>query len=270
MKLYAFVGASGTGKSYQSLSLCKKMNINYLIDDGILIHGQKKIEGSSAKREHTKVGAVKRAIFFWQEARDQMKETLIRENPEALLIIGTSIKMVQQIAENLGIDPIDELIFIEDVCSKENIAAAKDSRMKYGQHVIPLPTVEVKKDFSGYFLDTLKIFTRVFGKKDEIIEKSVVRPTFSFMGKFTISNRTLHQIIMVSLSQVSGVYESERIKVSKSLDQLTLEIDLCLTFGVHLNQVGQKALEKVKSDLEWMTQLQVVDVRIRVKNIHYK
>jgi uncharacterized alkaline shock family protein YloU len=161
-------------------------------------------------------------------------------------------------------------LFIEDVCSKESIAAARESRMKYGQHVIPLPTVEVKKDFSGYFLDTLKIFTRVFGKKDEIIEKSVVRPTFSFMGKFTISNKTLHQIIMVSLSQVSGVYESERIKVNKSLDRLSLELDLTLNFGLHINQVAQKAIDKVKYDLEWMTQLQVVDIQIRIRNLHFK
>lgn len=270
MKLYAFVGASGTGKSYQALSLCRRLNIDYLIDDGILIHGQKKIVGSSAKKEATKVGAVKRAIFFWQEARDLMKDTLEKEKPQALLIIGTSIKMVQQIAENLDIGPIDELLFIEDVCSKESIEAARESRMKYGQHVIPLPTVEVKKDFSGYFLDTLKIFTRVFGKKDEIIEKSVVRPTFSFMGKFTISNKTLHQIIMVSLSQVSGVYESERIKVNKSLDRLSLELDLTLYFGLHINQVAQRAIDKVKYDLEWMTQLQVVDIQIRIRNLHFK
>lgn len=109
MKLYAFVGASGTGKSYQALTLCKKLNINYLIDDGILIHGQKKIAGSSAKRSLQKLGLSK-GQYFWQEPRDQMKATLAKEKPDALLIIGTSIKMVQQIAEHLEIGPIDELL----------------------------------------------------------------------------------------------------------------------------------------------------------------
>ncbi len=104
MKLYALVGSSGTGKSYQAMKLCRKLNIEYLIDDGILINRQKKIAGNSAKKETTKVGAVKRAIFFWPEPRQEMKDTLASENPDSLLIIGTSIKMVQQIADNLMID----------------------------------------------------------------------------------------------------------------------------------------------------------------------
>lgn len=75
---------------------------------------------------------------------------------------------------------------------------------------------------------------------------------------------------MVSLSQISGVYESERIKVTKTLDQLSLEIDLSLNYGVHLSQVAYKSIEKVKNDLEWMTQLQVVDIQIKIKNLHFK
>lgn len=270
MKLHALVGSSGTGKSYQAMKLCRKLNIEYLIDDGILIHGQKKLAGSSAKREHTKVGAVKRAIFFWAEPRLEMQEILKAENPDSLLIIGTSIKMVQQIAEHLAIDPIDDLIFIDEISSKEDIEAARYHRTEFAQHVIPLPTLEVRKDFSGYFLNTLKIFSRVFGKKEEMIEKSVVRPTFSFMGKFTISNKTLHQIVEISLSQLDGIFSNERVKVNKVADKLTIELEFVYDYGVHIHKLSEKILVKVKHDLETMTQLHVINMNITVKSLNLK
>jgi len=269
MELYALVGSSGTGKSYQALKLCKKLHIDYLIDDGILIHGQKKIAGNSAKRETSKVGAVKRAIFFWDQPRQEMQEALAKEQPDKLLIIGTSIKMVQQIADHLQIEPIDELVFIEDISSQEDIEAARYHRMEFGQHVIPLPTLEVKKDFSGYFLDTLKIFTRVFGKREEI-EKSVVRPTFSFLGKYTISSRTLHQIVEISLSHLTGIYSNEKIRVIKSNDKLKLELEFVYHYGVKVHELSRKILQKVKEDLENMTQLHVVDIQLSVKSLKIK
>lgn len=270
MKLYALVGSSGTGKSYQAMKVCRQWNIDYLIDDGILIHQQKKLAGHSAKKERTKVGAVKRAIFFWQEPRQEMQACLAQEKPESLLIIGTSIKMVQQIAEHLAIDPIDELVFIEDVSSNEDIEAARYHRTQFGQHVIPLPTLEVKKDFSGYFLDTLKIFSRVFGRKEEVIEKSVVRPTFSFMGKYTVSNKTLHQIVEISLSQIQGVYSQEKVKVVKASDRLTVELELILDYGSHIHNVSRQVLEKVKNDLQTMTHLQVENIYLDIKSLNLK
>lgn len=270
MKLFALVGSSGTGKSYQAMKLCRELSIEYLIDDGILIHQQKKIAGSSAKKESSKIGAVKRAIFFWDEPRVEMKDALNKAKPDKLLIIGTSIKMVQQIAEHLCIEPIDELIFIEGISSSKDIEAARHHRLVFGQHVIPLPTVEVKKDFSGYFLNTLKIFSKVFGKKEEIIEKSVVRPTFSFMGKFTISNKTLYQIVDISLNQVKGLHRKEKIKVLKDLDGLFLELDLILDYGPHIHDLSRTIINKVKNDLEKMTQLQVKSVVVEIKSLHIK
>ena len=39
MKVYALVGKSGTGKSYQAVNLCKELNIEAIIDDGLFIEG---------------------------------------------------------------------------------------------------------------------------------------------------------------------------------------------------------------------------------------
>ena len=42
-KVYAFVGPSGTGKSYRAQMVANEKNIKYIIDDGLLIR-EKKID----------------------------------------------------------------------------------------------------------------------------------------------------------------------------------------------------------------------------------
>ncbi len=37
MKVYAFVGPSGTGKSYRAQMVANQKGIEYIIDDGLLI-----------------------------------------------------------------------------------------------------------------------------------------------------------------------------------------------------------------------------------------
>ena len=37
IKVYAFVGPSGTGKSYRAQLVASENEINYIIDDGLLI-----------------------------------------------------------------------------------------------------------------------------------------------------------------------------------------------------------------------------------------
>lgn len=267
MKVYALVGTSGTGKSYKAMSLAREHHIDYLIDDGILISGQRKIAGSSAKREKTKVAAVKRAIFFYEDHRELMQQTLQEIQPDKLLIIGTSDKMVKQIARNLKIEPIDRVIYIDEISTPEEIETARFHRVHYGKHVIPLPTVEVKKDFSGYFLDSLKIFSRVFGRRDKIIEKSVVRPTFSFMGQYTISNKTIIQITSRVMQNIEGIERYTKIKLLKRETGIELDIDLIVKYGFNVHQVGRTVIEQVKLYVERMTQLNVEDMRILIKAI---
>ncbi|MBN2796478.1 MAG: hypothetical protein JXR88_13795 [Clostridia bacterium] len=269
MELFALVGSSGTGKSYKAMNLCHEKNIEFLIDDGILISGQRKIAGSSAKREKTKVAAVKRAIFYFEDYQEEMKVALKEANPDKLLIIGTSEKMVHQIANNLEIEPIDHIVYIEDIATKEEIETAKFHRAHYGKHVIPLPTVEVKKDFSGYFLDSLKIFSRVFGRKDKIIEKSVVRPTFSFIGQYTISNKTIIQITTRSMKMINGVSRIQRIRLMKKPECISFEIEMTTKNGFNVHTVGYKAIEQIKKYVELMTQLNVETIDITIKGIDF-
>ena len=57
MEVYTLVGKSGTGKSFHAMNVCKKLNIEAIIDDGLFIYKNSVLAGTSAKREETKIGA---------------------------------------------------------------------------------------------------------------------------------------------------------------------------------------------------------------------
>ncbi|MCH3915053.1 MAG: hypothetical protein LKE29_07235 [Acidaminococcaceae bacterium] len=103
MEVVAFVGPSGTGKSYRAIGVAHTHQCNGIIDDGLLIEGTKILAGSSAKNEQNKVQAVKRAIFMDKDHCEEVKAALKKSNITRLLVIGTSDKMVNKICERLDL-----------------------------------------------------------------------------------------------------------------------------------------------------------------------
>ena len=51
IKVYAFVGPSGTGKSYRAQMVAGEYDIKYIIDDGILVRNNDIVAGTSAKKK---------------------------------------------------------------------------------------------------------------------------------------------------------------------------------------------------------------------------
>ncbi len=269
MKIVALVGGSGTGKSHKAMNLAFSKGIKYIIDDGLLINESKRIAGMSAKREKTRMAAVRRAIFQFEDHRIEVKEAINRIQPEHLLVIGTSDKMVQNIVSNLEIGEIDEYVYIEDIASKVEIELAKETRLKHGKHVIPLPTLEVKRDFSGYFLDSVKTIIRRREYPNEIGEKTIVRPTFSYLGKFTIANKVILQIIQHTCHLNERVGEVYRVRLHKHEEQINVEIDLSLVLEGSLIKTSESVQIQVKEALENMTRFNVISVNIFVKNLSF-
>ena len=206
MKVYAFVGPSGTGKSYRAQMVANERGINFIIDDGLLISGNEVLAGISAKKAPTKIETVRNALFQNEDRKKEIQTAIKKKKPESILILGTSDEMVSRIASNLGFPPISETIYIKDVATEEEMATARNVRVTQGKHVIPVPTFAIKKDFSGYLLDPLQIFKSTGkGNVPYISEKSIIRPTFSYMGNFKISDTVFKQIIDCVADRTKGV-----------------------------------------------------------------
>ena len=268
MRVYALVGSSGTGKSYQSMMLAKRENIQYIIDDGLLIKGNKVLSGHSAKREKTRMAAVKRALFMEEAHRNKAIDVISTNKPDALLILGTSDKMINKIVQTLKLGEITEYFYIDDLVSKEEVEMAKRSRTHEGKHIIPVPTFEIKKDFSGYFLNPLKIF-RKLSKEDvqEIHEKSVVRPTFSYRGKYTISSRVIKDIVNYVVNKAIGVDRIIYVDIISLDSGARVRIGLTAVYGNPLKALMGLVQEQVKIEVEEMTSINIIGVDIFIKNI---
>lgn len=225
MQVYAFVGKTGTGKSYNAQRVAKENKINYIIDDAILIKNTKVVAGKSAKTEANFIASVKAAVFLDENRRAEMIQALKKENPEKILILGTSDDMVEKIAANLKLGKIYKTIYIQDIATDDQIKEARRSRVEDGKHVVPVPTLEIKKQFSGYFLDSLKSFN-FFGRDDDSVhdnsEKTIIRPTYSYLGNYTISDNVINAIISHVVSRVDGVSKVFKVVTEKYIDGMKL------------------------------------------------
>ena len=270
IKVYAFVGPSGTGKSYRAQMVANERKIEYIIDDGLLINENKVIAGESAKKANTKVETVKHALFLEEKEQKEIREALKKYKPESILILGTSDGMVEKIAKNLGLSEIIETIYIKDVATEQEMETARRIRVTEGKHVIPVPTFELKKDFSGYLLDPLQIFKlKGKGEKPYISEKSIIRPTFSYLGNFTISDSVFRQIAEYLASKMSSIYKILRIRVNNLEIGPTIYMEVMVTYGYNINKELKIFKEKVCKEIEKLTSMNVVSIEVIVKSVYF-
>ena len=269
IKVYAFVGPSGTGKSYRAQMVASEKNINFIIDDGLLIKDNEVIAGESAKKAPTKIETVKHALFYKDEEKEEIIKALKKYKPESILILGTSDGMVKKIAENLGLPEISDTTYITDVATKQEMETARRIRVTEGKHVIPVPTFQIKKDFSGYLLDPLQIFkSKGKGQKPYISEKSIIRPTFSYMGNFTISDTVFRQILEYLASKTPGIYKVLRTRVENYGEGVQMYMEVTVVYGFNVVKDIKDFKEKARKEIEKLTAMNVVKLDVVAKNIY--
>lgn len=273
MDIYALIGHSGTGKSHQAPVMAKKHNIDYIIDDGLLIKGNVILAGRSAKRENTRYGAIKRALFKDPEHAQQLKDKLAEIKPGRLLILSTSRKMADLIAQNLDLDNPRYYFTIEEVSDPESIKAALDIRIRENRHVIPLPTFAIKKDFPGYIIDPLRsFFSRPPQHSGSPFERSVVRPIYSPLGSFFIAEHVILELIEYIVQQFKGVYKVLYVDIENGGSKVYLQIDI----SIDLKKVPDQKIDRllrdiqktVKNEIEHQTGFYLDQVNINAKKLH--
>lgn len=270
MQVYAFVGKTGTGKSYNAQYVAKSNGIEYIIDDAILIKNTKVIAGKSAKTEASKIASVKAAIFLNEDRRNEMIDILKKENPSKLLILGTSDDMIEKIASNLNLGSIYKTIYIEEVASSSQIDEARRSRIEEGKHVVPVPTFEIKNQFSGYFLDALKNFGIKIKNDTSALddtEKTIIRPTYSYLGGYIISDSVINSIVSYSVSKIDGVTKVFKVTTQKFIDGMKLDIDIEIKYGKSIPKVSSQIRNTAIYSVEYATGINLFGITINVKSI---
>lgn len=178
----ALVGKSGTGKSFRAGFVARKHRIDLIIDDGLVIRGKKIVAGKSAKREKGILGAIRTALFAHPQQAEEARRAIAAERPRRILVIGTSLKMTSRILATLQLPHPSRIIPITEVSSPEEIRTALRIRSQEGKHIIPLPAVEVKRNYPHIFFESVLILVKGRSLRsrgeEEAIEKTVVRPEY--------------------------------------------------------------------------------------------
>lgn len=279
MKVVSFTGKSGTGKSFQATALAQRRGFDAIIDDGLLIYKGQIVAGSSAKKCSSKAAAMRTALFNYEDHRESVKAAIESYAPDALMIIGTSDRMTDIVAQQLGLPLPEERIYIEDVTTEDERKLAAHYRIDEGEHVIPAPVGQLRRDFAGYFMDPIKQFIhKARGNAVDIEEeqkqgddgpndRTVVRPTFSYFGSFAISEQVIRDIIRIS----SEKYESHLVVVDRMNNgkqtNMSVTIDV---MAIRDPESVEKCIElqqDVFQALATMTAFTIESVNVRIRDI---
>lgn len=275
MKVYTLVGKSGTGKSYQALALCKDLGIQGIIDDGLFIYENRVIGGLSAKRQSTTVGAIKTALFHQNSHRDSVVSALARVNPKSILIIGTSDRMVNKIISRLTLPEPFKRLYIEDITTEEEREAADKQRHAMGKHAIPVPTLQLKRDFAGYFVDPLRVFRDigiggkplVSSKKNRPRDLSVVRPTFSYLGEFYISERIVEDIVRCVASEITDIRKVTKVYENMQIDSMIIDVSIIIDRNALIWETAMSFQRGINAMVENMTAFNISEVNVEVAGV---
>ncbi len=272
MRTIAFVGASGTGKSHRAGIVADKNGADAMIDDGLLISGRGVVAGSSAKGAPTRLASVRHALFLDKKAAKEVSAAIKKLNPECIMILGTSDGMVEKIAAALGLPPIERTIRIEEVATEEEIKEAQRMRISEGKHIIPVPEFEIKKDFSGYFMHPLRFLQKGLGDDDEeiLLDKTIMRPTFSYLGDYTISDNVLESLVKHEALKEETVRKVLDVNIRTTNHGARIDVILILNYGCIIPDACLAIQKRVRENVEKYTSVNARRVHIYVKSLYQK
>ena len=260
MNVIGLSGKSGTGKSYVATELCKKLGIDAIIDDGLLIAEGKILAGESAKKQSTRIGAVRTAVFQKEENAREVMLAIERLKPAQILILGTSDEMIGLIAERLSLPEPSEIIHIEDVTTEKEREIASKRRHQSGMHTIPAPTLQVKKQFSGYLIDP----KRAFAKKENQT-KTVIRPTYSYLGAYEISDKIIGQIVEHEVSITPGCGQLLFATSINGNDGMYIRAIINAERGTKMRKAAEALQKRISGAVEHMTSFNVLGVEVEIR-----
>jgi uncharacterized alkaline shock family protein YloU len=242
------------------------MHIVSIIDDGLFIYHNRVLAGVSAKRQKNKIAAIKTALFIDEQHCKEVREKIAKTKPSGILILGTSDGMVEKIIERLELPKASMMIPIEEITTEYQREIARKQRKELGKHIIPAPTFQIKRQFSGYFLDPLRMF-RGRGNKASYSEKTVVRPTYSYLGDYDLSDKVIADIVTHLGNSTKGVDSVVRVMTESNSEGVIIRVFVVMEFGVKIIDTAKELQRKIVKQVEAMTAFNIISVDIEIKGL---
>lgn len=264
---YAFVGAAGTGKSQRAQSVASIIDADYIIDDGLVIHKGSIVCGKSAKSERNQISAIKRALFEFEDHRNEVMDFFSNAAPCTLMIIATSDDMIIRIIKKLKLPLPEKIVRIEDVAAPEEIDKARKERFTKGKHVIPVSHVLVRKNFAGKLVGQLRVFWK--SKDNHEGEKTIVRPPFSFYGEVHIEPQAIEDLVTFIAGRTSQVAKVLEVSVSpENEESLSITIKIAASIGdKNFVSLANLIKERTAVSVRYFTGINVKNVDVIIMEV---
>lgn len=274
-KVYALVGASGTGKSYRAILLSKELGLEWLIDDGLLIHKDKIVAGVSAKSQNTRLGAVKTALFSHEAHRNPVLNTLRSNDIEGILILGTSQGMITKITEALDLPYPCQWFKIEERATPEEISTALAHRRTLGHHVIPAPMAEVEKNLPNKLMSSLQVYfspqksSKQANRELLWADQTIIRPNFTGYGGVYISEEVIESLVKYYVKTSFPQLKITQVKITFIPQGLILKLHYSILYKTTIPSLIPDVEESLFDFLHDITGIHVEAQHHHIDKIHF-
>lgn len=265
IEVLALYGPSGTGKSTSAVTLAYEQKIPAIVDDGLLIFNGKRAAGTSAKFEKNYIRAVKRATFFDEAHAEEVRRAIRFLAIDKILLIGTSKKMADRIADKLKLTPINHYLQIEEIRSSREIKMALFVRRTKGDHLMPIPRVQVEQSF---FRKLIRNGINIFSSKKEFIgETTIVRPDFH-KNRLHISDDVFKTIAAHACCSFAEVVSCDKVEIMFELvPSLRTRLTMVYEPEMNLFRTLERIQEKINDEFVQYLELEWFSINLQVTKL---
>ena len=164
-----------------------------------------------------------------------------------------------------------KIIHIEDIASREESEKARKSRQIEGKHVIPVPSIEIKRNYPQIFSNSIKLFFRkkkILNQNDgKLFEKSIVQPEFSKKGRIEISEAALTQMVMHCVAEADSAVRIKKMSIKTDSRGYRIIITIDVPFGTQLTGKIHKMQKYIIDKIESYTGILIEEVSIIIDKI---
>jgi hypothetical protein len=263
MRVYGLVGPSGSGKSHHAPAIARRLGVHNIIDDGVLIRDGRLVAGHSAKFERNRIAAIRRALLYAPDHAAEVRHAL--EGQSGVLILGTSRRMVETVARNLGLPGPHQWIDITAWVPAEQVRLAQSLR-RYGMHAIP--AVSSPSGISRFERWLRRLRYHLPGHSSlapDAPQLTVVTAAFAD-GAIHVHPRAIEQALRIFAARHAYPLRVTRLEVRRDAVP-TVAVSLHAEYVPHLRQHAERFQREAAALLRHTLAMPVVAMEVRIESI---
>lgn len=267
VEVIGLYGPSGTGKSYHAAAWVRQLAPALLIDDGLLIEDGLPLAGYSAKFEPTRMGAIKRAIFFDEAHAAQVRAALAAASAPRVVVLGTSRRMIERICARLELPDPRSWHAVTDLRANAEIDRAL-MRRREGLHAIPISSAKLdRSSFSAGMRSLLKRLAS-FAPTDETQRENltIVHPSFA-RGAVFVHERAVADSLRQFVLSARGPFRVGKIRFDGH-SSMRVVVSLHAEWIDHLHERAERLREDMAGHVRETLGFPYASLSVRIVSLN--